>query len=94
MNLAATPAKAAPGVINRVLLSVRAGKRRLNAWSLKRDPKFLISTAESVVESLLSYRSLEEPTQCAFEISRALKNNQRLQVRMGIHSGPVVVWWM
>ena len=27
--------------------------------------------------------------QCAFEISRALKDNQRLQVRMGIHSGPV-----
>jgi len=27
VNLAATPAKAAPGVINRVLLSVRIGKR-------------------------------------------------------------------
>src|SRR4029078_6101326 len=35
------------------------------------------------------YRSPEEPAQCAFEISRALKNNQRLPVRMGIHSGPV-----
>jgi TolB-like protein/Tfp pilus assembly protein PilF len=35
------------------------------------------------------YRSPEEPAQCAFEISRALKDNQRLQVRMGIHSGPV-----
>ena len=33
--------------------------------------------------ALVFYRSPEEPAQCAFEISRALKNNQRLQVRMG-----------
>jgi TolB-like protein/Flp pilus assembly protein TadD len=39
--------------------------------------------------ALVFYRSPEEPAQCAFEISRALKNNQRLQVRMGVHSGPV-----
>src|SRR5437868_1604686 len=39
--------------------------------------------------ALVFYRSPEEPAQCAFEISRALKANQRLQVRMGIHSGPV-----
>ena len=39
--------------------------------------------------ALVFYRSPEEPTQCAFEISRALKDNQRVQVRMGIHSGPV-----
>ena len=39
--------------------------------------------------ALVFYRSPEEPAQCAFEISRALKDIQRLQVRMGIHSGPV-----
>ena len=39
--------------------------------------------------ALVFYNSPEEPAQCAFEISRALKDNQRLQVRMGIHSGPV-----
>src|SRR5438046_5711783 len=39
--------------------------------------------------ALVFYRSPEEPAQCAFEISRALKENPRLQVRMGIHSGPV-----
>jgi adenylate cyclase len=39
--------------------------------------------------ALVFYRSPEEPAQCAVEISRALKNNARLQVRMGIHSGPV-----
>jgi class 3 adenylate cyclase len=39
--------------------------------------------------ALVFYKSPEEPAQCAFEIGRALKDNQRLQVRMGIHSGPV-----
>src|SRR5947207_15290410 len=39
--------------------------------------------------ALVFYRSPEEPAQCAFEISRALKDKQRLQVRMGFHSGPV-----
>jgi len=39
--------------------------------------------------ALVFYRSPEEPAQCAFEISRALKDNERLHVRMGVHSGPV-----
>jgi TolB-like protein/Tfp pilus assembly protein PilF len=39
--------------------------------------------------ALVFYKSPEEPAQCAFEISRALKDNRGLQVRMGIHSGPV-----
>src|SRR5437667_11619871 len=39
--------------------------------------------------ALVFYRSPEEPAQCAVEISRALKDNARVQVRMGIHSGPV-----
>src|SRR6476659_3407276 len=39
--------------------------------------------------ALVFYKSPEEPAQCAFEISRALKEYPRLQLRMGIHSGPV-----
>src|SRR5438034_4802573 len=39
--------------------------------------------------ALVFYKSPEEPAQCAVEISRAIKGNARLQVRMGIHSGPV-----
>ena len=39
--------------------------------------------------ALVFYKSPEEPAQCALEISRALKDNQRLQIRMGIHSGAV-----
>ena len=39
--------------------------------------------------ALVFYTSQEAPAQCAIEISRALKAHPRLQVRMGIHSGPV-----
>ena len=39
--------------------------------------------------ALVFYKSPEAPAQCAVEISRALKEHPRLQLRMGIHSGPV-----
>src|SRR5437773_655511 len=39
--------------------------------------------------ALVFYTNPEAPVQCAVEISRALKEDPRLQVRMGIHSGPV-----
>ena len=39
--------------------------------------------------ALVFYTSPEAPAQCAVEISRALKEHPGLQVRMGIHSGPV-----
>src|SRR5213082_779451 len=39
--------------------------------------------------ALVFYTSPEAPAQCAVEISRALKDHPRLQLRMGIHSGPV-----
>src|SRR5881275_2980241 len=39
--------------------------------------------------ALVFYTSPEAPAHCAFEISRALKEHPRLQLRMGIHSGPV-----
>src|SRR5213075_2531117 len=39
--------------------------------------------------ALVFYTSPEAPAQCAVEISRALKEHSRLQLRMGVHSGPV-----
>src|SRR5438132_3639064 len=39
--------------------------------------------------ALAFYTSPEAPALCAVEISRALKEYPRLQLRMGIHSGPV-----
>src|SRR6266852_2680366 len=38
---------------------------------------------------LVFYTSPEAPAQCAVEISRGLKEHPRLQLRMGVHSGPV-----
>jgi len=39
--------------------------------------------------ALVFYTNSEAPVRCAVEVSRALKGHQRLQIRMGIHSGPV-----
>src|SRR3989440_4304763 len=64
---------------------VRLSEQFQKAEAAKRILK--IPTGDGM--ALVFYRSPEEPAQCAFEISRALKDNQRLQVRMGIHSGPV-----
>ena len=48
---------------------------------------FKIATGDGM--ALVFYTSPEAPAQCAVEISRALKDHPRLQLRMGIHSGPV-----
>src|SRR2546428_9216332 len=39
--------------------------------------------------ALVFYKSPEEPVKCALEISRALKDHPKIQLRMGAHSGPV-----
>ncbi len=39
--------------------------------------------------TLVFYHSPEAPVECALEISRALKKYPEVQLRMGIHSGPV-----
>jgi TolB-like protein/cytochrome c-type biogenesis protein CcmH/NrfG len=39
--------------------------------------------------ALVFFTSPEAPMQCALEVSRALKDNPALKLRMGLHSGPV-----
>src|SRR6266550_7031428 len=39
--------------------------------------------------ALVFYTTQEAPAQCAVEISRARKEHPRLELRMGVHSGPV-----
>ncbi len=39
--------------------------------------------------ALLFFQSPEEPVRCALEISRALQDHPHIQLRMGVHSGPV-----
>src|SRR5438445_4524140 len=39
--------------------------------------------------ALLFFENLEQPAHCALEIAQALQNHPDIQVRMGIHSGPI-----
>jgi class 3 adenylate cyclase len=64
---------------------VRASEQFRKAETSSRLLK--IATGDGM--ALVFYTSPEAPAQCALEISRALKKHPRLQLRMGIHSGPV-----
>ncbi len=68
--------------LNRIVRASEPFQRAEAANRLIRIP-----TGDGMV--LVFYTSPEAPAQCAVEISRALKEHPRLQVRMGIHSGPV-----
>src|SRR6266851_934966 len=64
---------------------VRVSEQFQNAEAASRLIK--IPTGDGM--ALVFYTSPEAPAQCAVEISRALKEHPRLQLRMGVHSGPV-----
>src|ERR1700730_2674844 len=64
---------------------VRASKQFQKAEAASRLIK--IPTGDGM--ALVFYTSPEAPAQCAVEISRVLKEGTRLQLRMGVHSGPV-----
>jgi class 3 adenylate cyclase len=48
-----------------------------------------ISTGDGM--ALVFYRSPEAPVQCALQVSRSLKEHPELRLRMGVHSGPVML---
>jgi len=64
---------------------VRASEQFQNAEAAARLIK--IPTGDGM--ALVFYKSPEEPVECALEISRALKEHPKLQLRMAAHSGPV-----
>jgi TolB-like protein/class 3 adenylate cyclase len=64
---------------------VRASEQFQNAEAGARLIK--IPTGDGM--ALVFYKSPEEPVKCALEISRTLKEHPKLQLRMGVHSGPV-----
>src|SRR5216684_2463014 len=39
--------------------------------------------------ALVFFHSPEEPVQCALEIARAVRNDPKIRLRMGVHSGPI-----
>src|SRR5881275_909936 len=64
---------------------VRASEQLQRAEAADRLLK--IATGDGM--ALVFYTTPEAPAQCAVEISRVLKEHPHLQLRMGIHSGPV-----
>src|SRR5438270_2442879 len=71
--------------IDELTQAVRTSEQFQNAEAAARLIK--IPTGDGM--ALVFYKSPEEPVECALEISRALKEHPRLQLRMGAHSGPV-----
>src|SRR5207248_6462886 len=49
----------------------------------------LIRVPRGVGMALLFLQSPEEPVRCALEISKTLQEHPHIQLRMGVHSGPV-----
>src|SRR6266516_5213360 len=72
-------------VVNELTEVVSASDQFQKAEAAERLIK--IPTGDGI--ALVFYTSPEAPAQCAVEISRVLKKHPRLQLRMGIHSGPV-----
>ncbi|MEY2527024.1 MAG: hypothetical protein QOE73_1795 [Verrucomicrobiota bacterium] len=71
--------------IDELTQAVRASEQFQNAEAAARLIK--IPTGDGM--ALVFYKSPEEPVECALEISGALKENSKIQLRMGVHSGPV-----
>src|SRR5213596_2619382 len=72
-------------VVDELTQIVRATEQFQKAEAAER----LIKIATGDGMALVFYTSPEAPVRCAVEISRALKEHPGLQLRMGIHSGPV-----
>src|SRR5207248_9183123 len=73
------------GAVEQLNQVVRASEQFQRADSATR----LLKVATGDGMALVFYTNPEAPAQCAVEISRSLKEEPRLQLRMGIHSGPV-----
>src|SRR5438132_3552318 len=73
------------GVVNELTEVVSASDQFQKAEAAERLIK--IPTGDGM--ALVFYTSPEAPAQCAIEVSRILKEHPRLQLRMGVHSGPV-----
>ena len=49
----------------------------------------LIRLATGDGMALVFFNNAEAPVECALEISKALRSNPHIQLRMGVHSGPI-----
>src|SRR5213593_3622241 len=68
--------------LNQIVLSTESARQADAAGELT-----VLPTGDGM--ALVFTGSVEEPVECALEISRALRAQPSLPVRMGIHSGPI-----
>jgi TolB-like protein/class 3 adenylate cyclase len=68
--------------LNRIVRNTEAFRAAETSGKLIRVP-----TGDGM--ALLFFRNPEEPVRCALEISRTLHDHPHIQVRMGVHSGPI-----
>jgi TolB-like protein/tetratricopeptide (TPR) repeat protein/class 3 adenylate cyclase len=68
--------------LNQIVRSTEAAREAEAAGALT-----VLPTGDGM--ALVFTRSVEEPVECALEISQALRAQPSLPVRMGIHSGPI-----
>src|SRR5262249_5770358 len=68
--------------LNRIVRSTEAAREARAAGTLT-----ILPTGDGM--ALVFTGSVEEPVECALEISQSLRAQPSLPVRMGIHSGPV-----
>jgi len=68
--------------LNRLVRDTECFRAAEASGKLKR-----VSTGDGM--ALLFFHSPEEPVRCALEISKTLQDHPHIQVRMGVHSGPV-----
>src|SRR5438270_4249919 len=68
--------------LNRIARNTEAGRAAATAGQLT-----ILPTGDGM--ALVFTGSVEEPVECALEISQALRAKPSLPVRMGIHSGPI-----
>jgi TolB-like protein/Tfp pilus assembly protein PilF len=63
--------------------------RNTECFRMAEANKKLIRVPTGDGMALLFFHSPEEPVRCALDISQALQSHPQIQVRMGVHSGPV-----
>src|SRR2546422_4526551 len=82
---------------SKLLINEQRGRLQTLNESVRSTAQFRASDASGMLVRMptgdwmaLMFRdSLESPVRCALEISQTIKRQPEIQVRMGIHSGPV-----
>ncbi len=76
-------------LVNEVLQELNQIVRGTESFRMAEASGKLIRVPAGDGMALLFFRSPEEPVRCALEISKTLQDHPHIQVRMGVHSGPV-----